>query len=319
MKYKILYHMMKEVKASLTGGTPEEDAVRAELPEGGVAALTVNDIDRISGFLRRIPSGDLLQDLVWRRYQLLEEEEEAVKAELPEGGVAALTVNDIDRISGFLKRIPHGDLRMELRRRYSQLRDEAVRAEQLQEDAVRAELPEGGVEALTVNDIDRISGFLRRIPYGDLFRELSRRLYQLQEEAVRAELPEGGVEALTVNDIDRISGFLRRISYGDLFRDLVWRRYQLRSEPQAVARSLPPDSPAETDESLYCKICLEKKADVIIQPCKHLICGQDYRTIKEGDGTCPMCRGPIQGWKQLTEEMKQEDFYHSGGGLKCIR
>jgi len=34
MKYKILYHMMKEVKASLTGGTPEEDVVRAELPEG---------------------------------------------------------------------------------------------------------------------------------------------------------------------------------------------------------------------------------------------------------------------------------------------
>jgi hypothetical protein len=33
MKYKILYHMMKEVKASLTGGTPEEDAVRAELPK----------------------------------------------------------------------------------------------------------------------------------------------------------------------------------------------------------------------------------------------------------------------------------------------
>ena len=213
----------------------------------------------------------------------------------------ALTVNDIDRISGFLRRIPYGDLYRELDQRL----------DQLQEDAVRAELPEGGVEALTVNDIDRISGFLRRIPYGDLYRELDQRLDQLQEDAVRAELPEGGVEALTVNDIDRISGFLRRIPYGDLYRELERRRDQL---------SLPPDSPVEADESLYCKICLTQKADVVIQPCKHLICGQDYRTIKEGDGRCPMCRGPIQGWKQLTEEMKeQEDFFRSGGGLKCIR
>ena len=189
-----------------------------------------------------------------------------------------------------------------------------------EEDAVRAELPEGGVEALTVNDIDRISGFLRRISYGDLYRELNRRLDQLREEAVRAELPDGGVEALTVNDINRISGFLRIVPIGDLSRELNQRLDQLRSEPQAVARSLPPDSLPEADESLYCKICLERKADVIIQPCKHLICGQDYRTLKERNAKCPACRGQIQGWTSLVEGMKeQEDFYRSGGGLKCIR
>jgi len=132
-----------------------------------------------------------------------------------------------------------------------------------------------------------------------------------EEDAVRVELGVGGVAALTVNDIDRISGFLTRIPYGDLYRELRVRRDQLL---------FPPDSPPEADQSLYCKICFERKADVIIQPCKHLICGQDYRTLKERNAKCPVCRGQIQGWTSLVEGMKErEDFFRWRGGLKYIR
>lgn len=274
--------------------------------------MDIEEIDKL--FRRVVPEyGTLWFELDRRRreriYELVEDE---IRSQFPPGGVAAL--GDILQIFKFMERIElegdiFGDLFKQLYRR----------AFELEEDAIRAELPPGGVAALT--DIDQITRFMGRLPDSkDLFQELKRKRDQLREDAVRAvraELPPGGVTAFTVNDIDRISGFISRLDRDTQLRQELFLK---RIELQRRLDEYPRDSPKETDQSLQCKICFERKADVVIQPCKHLICGKDYRTIKEGDSRCPICREPIQGWTSLVEGMeKREDFYRSGGGLKCIR
>jgi hypothetical protein len=103
MKYKILYHMMKKVKASLEGGTAEEVA-RREITERGMKNLQTHDIRRLINTLL-LPKGDPLLVALQGRLSVLTRAE--VEHEITEkGGVETLETHDIRRLINTLT--PYG-------------------------------------------------------------------------------------------------------------------------------------------------------------------------------------------------------------------
>jgi len=172
------------------------------------------------------------------------------------------------------------------------------------DEALRSEIERmGGLERLTAH---QIQGFISRaleIHNYDMVMELYRR----SERRVKSELQEeGGVACLT--DIQHITGLMRRTQYfSALWKELRQRRDQLET----------PDSKETGDESLQCQICYEYEADVLIQPCNHLVCGQDFKRLRN----CPWCRGPIQGRspkaRVLRCDFKLFSFWGSRSILKC--
>ena len=146
------------------------------------------------------------------------------------------------------------------------------------DEALRSEIERtGGLEGLTADQID---GFISRALEIHSF-DMVMELYRRSERRVKSELQEeGGVTALT--DIQHITGLMGRVLYfSSLWKELRQRRDQLET----------PDSKETDDESLQCQICYEYEADVLIQPCNHLVCGQDFKRLRN----CPWCRGPFQG------------------------
>jgi hypothetical protein len=61
---------------------------------------------------------------------------------------------------------------------------------------------------------------------------------------------------------------------------------------------LPKYSFMEEDPKRLCKICLERKIDVILLECGHLVaCNECASSLKD----CPLCREPIQRVKRAYE------------------
>ena len=48
---------------------------------------------------------------------------------------------------------------------------------------------------------------------------------------------------------------------------------------------------AQTSSSMGCKICMDRPIEVLLLPCKHLVCCQVCGALSS---TCPVCRGPVR-------------------------
>ena len=156
MKYKILYHMLKTVKASLKSGGAEGDLTPEEIEK-----LT---IDEIKEHLKTVKEGEYgnssMIGLIKRLDQL---QEEAVKKQIPEGGLNAL---DLDTIIRLEEEAPFlSDIRIEL----------CKKRVELEEAVLMQKIPGGDVNGLT--DIDQIINLMGTAPYdGNLWKSLHTRL-----------------------------------------------------------------------------------------------------------------------------------------------
>jgi hypothetical protein len=92
------------------------------------------------------------------------------------------------------------------------------------------------------------------------------------------------------------------------------RRKRTQRRPIMPKNSLLIDD--STEESWKCNICMDHVADVVIKPCLHVICGEDYRKVyahahANTRAVCPFCRAAIQGWTPRLRRTK-----HYGGTRK---
>ena len=162
------------------------------------------------------------------------------------------------------------------------------------DEAMRNEIERmGGLESLTAH---QITGFISRALETHNY-DMLMELYRRSERRVKSELQEeGGVASLT--DIQHITSLMRRAQYfSALWKELDRRRDQLET----------PDSKETNDQSLQCQICYEYEADILIQPCNHLVCGQDFKRLRN----CPWCRGPIKARRLLRCDFNLFRFWGS--------
>jgi len=229
MKYKILYHMIKTVKASLKGGTPEED-VRREIDRTGLERLSKADISRLMEKLSSSERGPLYLELQERLYQILEEE---VRREIDRTGLERLSKADISRLMEkllFSSPDERPSSYLELHERLQ------GRLHQILEEEVRNEVAEkGGVDSLTREVISRLIFKIYRLPSQKreepLLLALQGRLYQLLEEEIRSEIEGTGLQQLTMDDISRLINAFDQIPLaerGPSYMELQLRRNELR-------------------------------------------------------------------------------------------
>lgn len=47
----------------------------------------------------------------------------------------------------------------------------------------------------------------------------------------------------------------------------------------------------EVSETLTCKVCMEKKVEILMSPCNHaILCSECFESLKDNDKRCPYCR-----------------------------
>ena len=86
------------------------------------------------------------------------------------------------------------------------------------------------------------------------------------------------------------------------------RRFQpLLAEPDVLKACINRmkhllDNPEEVEE---CGVCMDTEADVMAIPCKHLCCGQCWRSVEQTSNTaprCPFCRTVLTAYRKVSSE-----------------
>lgn len=96
-------------------------------------------------------------------------------------------------------------------------------------------------------------------------------------------------------ELSQPSNFLRDFQEYARRRDEEIAREEVASEEQPVrkrARGSREREPAAAQTvSMECKICYDRPIEVLLLPCKHLVCCQICASLSS---TCPMCRGRVR-------------------------
>jgi len=169
MKYKILYHMLKKVKASIDGGTPQEDAWR-EIERRGMDDLTTRR--EILRLIDMLPGDD---PSVIRLQERLVQVHEDARLEIERRGMDDLSTRP--EILRLIDMLPGDDPSV------VRLQERLV---QVHEDAMR-EIKSKGVENLKEPEIVRL---LENLPedlpeYKSLVERLEERLVKMYEEVLK--------------------------------------------------------------------------------------------------------------------------------------